>query len=422
MWLNVFKGLINKIRGKSSVSYEDAKKLARHKDVKVRLKLAQREDLPPEVLYFLAEDSSPQVRQAIARNIAAPRQADLLLSRDTDDGVRSGLAEKISRLLPGLSADELNKVRQATHEVLDALARDQAVRVRRILSETLADIADAPPDVIKRLARDVELVVCAPVLENSPVLTDEDLLEIISSPPVKGALSAISKRRGLSENLSDAIYATDDVEAIGVMLGNRSAQIREDTLNRIVDRADKVASWQGPLVTRPKLSRKAVLRLAEFVAENLLDSLKHRTDLDPETAEAVREEFSRRMEAAERSRARDEGGPPGARAKVLFDQGKLDDAAVREAAQSGDADFVKVALPLLSGVKLSVVTRIFDIASVKGVVAVCWKAGLSMQTAVVIQKRIVRIPPREVQGSIDGDYPFTEDEMSWQLEFFQDSA
>ena len=72
----------------------------------------------------------------------------------------------------------------------------------------------------------VELVVCAPVLERSPVLTDEDLLEIMSSTPVQGALSAISKRRNLSADLSDAIYNSADEDAIGVMLGNTSAQIQ----------------------------------------------------------------------------------------------------------------------------------------------------------------------------------------------------
>lgn len=418
----MFKGLMDKLRGTAAPDYEEAKKLARHKDAKVRLKLAQREDLPQEILYFLAEDKSAAVRRAIAKNIAAPKKADLLLSHDSDDDVRVGLAEKIGRLMPDLSRSEVDKVREATHQLLEQLAHDQAVRVRRILSETLKDIADAPPEVIMHLARDVELVVCAPVLEHSPVLTDEDLMDIIASAPVKGAMSAISKRSKLSEDLSDAIYSADDEDAIGIMLGNASAQIREDTLDRIIERAEEYTVWHEPLANRPRLSRKTVLRLAEFVAENLLDTLKNRTDIDAETAAAVHEEFSRRMEAAERVRARDEGGPPGERAQKLFDKNELSDVLVREAAQSGEEMFVKTALALKAGVKPLVIDKIFDIASAKGVVALCWKAGVSMATAVVVQKRIVRIPPREVQGSVDGDYPFNDDEMQWQLEFFEDSA
>lgn len=416
----MIKSLFDRLFGGGGLSYEKAKKLARDKDDRVRAKLAQREDLPPEILYFLAEDTSPKVRRAIAKNTAAPHQADLLLVTDDDDDVRYSLAEKLARLLPGLSPEELDQVHDLTHDVLVQLAHDQAVRVRRILSETLQDIAQAPPDVIQRLARDVELVVCAPVLELSPVLSEHDLLEIIASSPVQGALSAISKRHGLGETLADAITDSGDVDAIAVMLGNASAQIREDTLDAIVDRAEGIEAWHGPLARRPQLPRKAVLRLVEFVADNLVDTLKSRTDFDSVTAEAVREEFSRRMEAAERTRARDEGGPPEVRAKTLFEKGELNDQAVREAAQSGDEVFVKTAMALMGPIKLPVIEKVFDIASVKGVVALCWKAGLSMTTAVVIQKRIVRIPPREVQGSVDGDYPFGEDEMTWQLEFFED--
>ena len=416
----MFKELVNKFRGKP-LEYEDAKRMARDEDVKVRLKLAKREDLMPEILYYLAEDPSPEVRRAIAKNPHTPRQADLLLSTDDDDGVRFNLAEKIGMLIPGLNEAEIDKVEELTHQVLDRLAKDQATRVRRILSETLKEIANAPPEVIKRLAKDVELVVCAPVLEFSPVLTDQDLIEIITSGPVLGALSIISKRKDISEEVSDAIYMSDDVDAIGLLLGNKSAQIREDTLDRIIDRARDIEPWHEPLTERPKLSRDAVLRLAEFVADSLLGSMAARVDLGDDAAEAVREEFSRRMEAAERTRARDEGGPPGERAKQLFKQGKLDDKVIRESAQSGDVTFVLTALQLKSGLRAGLIQRIIDIGSVKGIVAVCWKAELQMQTAVVIQKRVAKLPPREVQGSVDGDYPFTEDEMQWQLEFFQDS-
>ncbi len=405
---------------KKPIPYQEAKTLARHKDAGVRIKLAQQHGLAPEILYYLAEDSSAEVRRAVARNVAAPHQADLLLSQDGDDDVRTDLAEKITRLMPGLTADEIDTVRQATHEVLERLAHDQAIRVRRILSETLKDIAHAPLSVISRLARDVELVVCAPVLECSRVLTDEDLLNIINSAPVKGALSAIAKRRGISEKLADTIAKTDDTEAICELLANTSAQIREDTIDDLITRATGVNSWHAPLVKRPRLSRHAVLRLADFVGENLLQTLIKRPDITPDLAEAVREEFARRMEAAERTRTRDEGGPPGERAFILFKHGDLNDDAIHQAALSGDGEFVKTALSLKSKISSPVIARIFDLPSVKGVVAICWKAGLNVQTALAVQKRIARISPRNVLGSVDGKYPLSENEMLWQLEFFQD--
>ena len=405
--------------GYKKIDYAEAKKLANHKDASVRLKLAQREDMVPEILYFLAEDSSPDVRLAIAKNARSPHQADLLLSRDGDDDVRTGLAEKIAKLVPGLSDDELDKVREATHEVVKQLARDEATRVRRILSETLKDVANAPAEIINSLARDVELVVCAPVLEYSPVLGEEDLLEIIQSKPVEGAISAISARKNISEDVTDAIYGSNDISAIGAMLSNSSAQIKEDTLDAIIDRAETIEKWHGPLVDRPKLSKTAVLRLADFVADNLLNRLEGRADLSPEVAKAVRKEFSRRMEDTENKSNDKESLSPEERASDLHAKGKLNDNAISEACYSGDVDFVKKALVLKSKLGYATVEEILNMVSAKTVIALCWKAGIDIKTAVLVQKRIARIPPSEVQGSTNDSYPYTDDEMDWQLDFIK---
>jgi len=415
----LFEKLKNVFFRFKKIDYDEAKNLANHEDASIRLQLARRTDVVPEILYFLADDPSPDVRLAIAKNINSPHQADLLLSHDGNADVRSGLAEKIAKLVPGLSNDQLDKVHQATHEVLKQLAYDEAIRVRRILSETLKDVANAPQEIINKLARDVELVVCAPVLEYSPVLSEDDLLEIINSKPVEGALSAISARKDISENLTDAIYDSNDTNAIGSMLANKSAQIREDTLDLIINRAETTEQWHTPLAERPKLSRTAALRLADYVSDNLLEKLEGRGDLSPEIADAVRKEFSRRMENSGNSVDKKQSLSPEERANDLYEKGKLDDSAITEACHSGDVEFVKKSIVLKSKMGFTVVEQIFDMASAKSVLAICWKAGLSINTAVLVQKRIARIPPSEVQGGSAGKYPYTDDEMEWQLDFIK---
>src|SRR3546814_8266588 len=108
-----------------------------------------------------------------------------------------------------------------------------------MLEETLKDVANFPAHVRLWLARDVDLAVSAPVLQFSPLLTNNDLVEIIESAPVQGALAAIARRHGLAASLCDAVVTTDDVEAIADLLGNSSAQVREETLDYIVERSDR---------------------------------------------------------------------------------------------------------------------------------------------------------------------------------------
>ena len=56
------------ILGDGAISYERAKELAQSDDPAVRAALAERKDLSPELLYFLAEDVSVDVRRAVAVN------------------------------------------------------------------------------------------------------------------------------------------------------------------------------------------------------------------------------------------------------------------------------------------------------------------------------------------------------------------
>ena len=58
----------------------EAKHLARHEDPKVRRALAARNDVKPEILYFLAEDPSHPVRPAAAANTTTPGTANRKLA------------------------------------------------------------------------------------------------------------------------------------------------------------------------------------------------------------------------------------------------------------------------------------------------------------------------------------------------------
>ncbi len=215
------------LRRRRAFTYEEARDLARHDNPQVRAELAARGDMQAEILYFLTGDPSVEVRRRVAVNAASPPQADLRLAGDSDETVRGDLAGKIARLAPGLSADDQDRLRQMTYQALEMLARDQIPKVRRILAEALKDVAGAPPEVIGRLARDAEIAVAAPVLRYSPVLTDDDLLDIIGASPIPGALAAISRRPMVAWSVADAIVASDDIDAIAVLLSNESAQIRE---------------------------------------------------------------------------------------------------------------------------------------------------------------------------------------------------
>lgn len=399
-----------------SLSYDQAKELARSDDVAVRAELAGRDDIKPEILYYLAEDPSPEVRAAIARNRAAPHHADLLLAGDSDEEVRGTLASKIASLAQGLSSRETDRVRMMAYQALETLARDQVTRVRRILAEALKDVANAPPEVINRLARDAEVVVSGPVLRYSPVLTEEDLLAIIAERPAPARLEAIAGRINVPADVVDALVDADDELTVAVLLDNTSAQIREQTLDRIIDHAQEHVSWHGPLVRRPQLSEQAALRLAQFVAAEFLDILEARDDLPAETLQAVREEVARRL-ADDAEGGRTEPEDAHERALALEREHRLTEDVFLSALAADDLRFARAALAVRADFDPEAVQKAIEAHSAKGLVSLCWKAGFSPKTAERVQRKLGLVGPRDILKADGKRYPMTVDEMEWHLEF-----
>ena len=404
--------------------------MAGHDDENVRLELVARPDLKPEILYFLADDASSKVRTAIAENQRTPHHADIILAKDKDANVRERLADKISRLAPELSPDDKDKVKKMAYDTLETLAKDELTRVRQILAEALQDVAGAPAPVIRKLAFDTELVVAGPILENSPVLTDEDLMEIIERGSTTGRLSFISKRKDVTEGVSEAIVATADEYAVALLLANPSAQIRETTLDRVVDEAKDVISWHAPLVSRPQISGYAAKRLAGFVAANLIRVLSIRSDLEPDVLEEVKKAVTNRIEGGESDlkdaiQLEDTETPlEVAMGKVqkLKDKGDLNEARVRKMVSGGKKEEVIAALAIMNEVPAVAVQKAINAKNIKGVVSICWKAELSAKTAEQIQSVVVEIGDSEIMKAESGKYAMSDSDMEWQFEFVIDMA
>ena len=421
-----------------TLTYEEAKMLAASPDAAVRRALAERGDVGPEILYFLAQDEDEQVRRSVADNSIAPRHTYELLAGDKSSDVRAGLANKIAELAPDLEQDELDKVWQSTSTALQALAKDQIVHVRQVLAEALCDVDNAPPDIINILARDAEAAVSAPVLEASPVLTDEDLLEIIQHGTQTANLAAISRRDNVSEVVSDAIVDTDDTMAIADLLANDSSQIREETLDMLIEKAPDNELWHAPLVSRPVLPANAPQRLASFLADHLIETLETRSDLDEGTLKGIKVAVQERLK--DEAGAAEEGGSsnlfdyldgelPIALVRRLQGTSGLPISVVKSALNAEDFKFVLAALVLRSRVPDNVAKRIFKERDPEGIVSLCWRAELPASLIVGLQKQMARIAPNAViepkliavegKGDVE-EFPLSAQEMNQRVAFYTD--
>lgn len=392
------------------LSYEEARDVAQGDDAAQRRALAARADPPPEVLYFLANDADASVRRAVAANVATPPQADALLAIDADGEVRAELARKLARLLPDMEDAARMRVRERVLATIDHLSRDELPRIRVLVAEAIKRSTSVPREIVLRLARDIEAQVAVPILEYSPLLNDQDLMEIIAHGTLTERLGAIARRPDVSIEVSEAVIASCDVSAVAALLANPRAQIREDALDALVEQARGVGEWHEPLVLRPELSQRAMRRLSGFVAAALIERLVETHSLPADFAGELRA-LARTATAA--APAEDEAL---ARARELHESGELDEGLVADAVDNNDRRFVLAALSLKSTLPLAAVERAFSSRSAKAIVALTWKAGFSMRLALKLQVRIAALPGKSILHAKGGtDFPLGPDDMNFQI-------
>jgi uncharacterized protein (DUF2336 family) len=280
-----------------------------------------------------------------------------------------------------------------TIETLECLARDATARVRAILAEEIKYLDCVPHDVVLRLAQDVDSVVAAPILEYSPLLSDTDLIEIIACGQVQEALTAIAKRNPVREPVADLLVQSLNVPAVAALLVNANAQIRKETMERIVDQAEEISAWHVPLALRADISARVVRRIASLVGASILERLAARNDLSDATRIHLNRELRARLAETPMESDGLSAADLVAEAKK---EGRLDGAFVEKAAQAGQRETVIVALAQLANISEQTVKKILTAGSAKPLVALVWHIHLSMRVAFKIQTLVMKLPTREV--------------------------
>jgi len=406
-------------KGKPKPPYEKSKHIAEKGSPEQRRELAATEDLEPELLYYFATDKDKQVRRAVAGNDGTPMQADVLLANDTEAEVRSEIAHKIGRIIPNLTKGENARLTDMALEVLEILARDEIPQIRAIIAEEIKSLDSVPKDIVVKLAHDAEEIVQAPILEFSPLLSEQELIQIIAGGVQGGALGAIARRKGLASSVSEAIANTLDKPAIKSLLDNETAQLSEKTLESISVAAPDVPDWHRPLVERANLSLVTIRRIATFVSAAMVETLIKRNKVAAGIEKELRIAVRKRIEddAATPGKTSLQPGPE--RAQKLFDKGQLDEDRIIKAIEDKDIQLVPPALILLSGIDEDIVKKMLESQSGKAVTALCWKAGLTMTTAEMVQRRVAKVSPKNMlSGPASGDFPLSEDELDWYVSYF----
>ena len=290
--------------------------------------------------------------------------------RHAPPGERAEATSALARayLHSDLSSDDLAAAEGAMIMLLD----DPSPLVRCALAEVFASSQKAPLVVVRALAAD-QPDVALPVLSRSPLLLDEDLVDLIATGQPTAQV-AIAGRAMLSRPLAAAIAEVGSAQACLALLENSDADIAPFSIDRMVERFGHLAAIREnlaarddlPMATRQALLSKLSLTLAGFVAA--------RQWLGPEHAQyAAREACEKATLALAAETPYDEIAEL---MRHLRQSGQLTAGMILRARLCGNVVLFEEALTELSGLPLDRVTGYIHDKNISGFHALYSKAGL----------------------------------------------
>lgn len=172
---------------------------------------------------------------------------------------RSRLTRRLADIVCLPSSQISPQERWIVADVLDEIIRHASPDLRMRIARRLADQAEAPAGLLRRLALDA-YEVAEPILESARALTDFDMMEVASSGESRHR-KALARREGVNEVVSAALVAAGDKEEIGVLLANAGARLAPQTVDRLVQIAADDAGLARVLIKRAELRPAQALAL-----------------------------------------------------------------------------------------------------------------------------------------------------------------
>ena len=198
-------------------------------------------------------------------------------------------------------------------EVLCQLAELVEVEARAHVAKLLAPLDRAPGMVVVKLANDT-IEVAQPLLEFSNVLSDDDLIEIVSRQSEAHRI-AIAGRPTVKDRVGEAIVLHGGAPSVGRLVRNPNAEISPAVLERLVTIAGEDAQVAADLRGRTDIDWRSLQGELDAAAGKVLETLSQETHrVDPVTVGKVH--------AVNYNRMRNRAGFSGQDWKVAYNQVK----------------------------------------------------------------------------------------------------
>jgi len=361
---------------------------------------------------------------------------ELSIVDEVEEAINIGSTDKHLDALKRLTALFLSSVGEFNREqaelldnVLERLIRtielraiaDVSARIALAeLSMQLAPVSQAPPSVVRRLAKNDEIVIAGPLLKESARLSEEDLVEIAETKGEQHLL-AISGRWWLKEVVTDALLSRRYPSVSRRIVNNPGARISASGFAILLAQAEsdpELAVETGIRIDLPSNLRVQLLRDAtEAVRSRMLSRAP------PHIFEEIRSAIAAVSAGVNREMSKVRSFAAAKQIVALLeDNGELNEAALFGFARQRKYEETVVALAVLSKSTIEVIRPLMQSLRDDGVLIPCKAAELSWETvSAVLESRFVSgsMGPQELAKAKSQFAKTTVEDARRMLRFWQ---
>lgn len=299
------------------------------------------------------------------------------LARDASPPARSALVEAVTDLPQSGDESTTLREREIMFDILRRLVHDTEMVVRRTISTRLAQMPDAPRDLVRLLAND-KIEIAYPILTTSGALEDEDLVDIVKFRTFEHQL-AVSIRSNLSESVSDTLVETGNKNVIKCLLQNATAKISRGTMEYLVEQSKREDIYREPLVHRRDLDRDLAERLFGWVFDSLRQIIIKDWKLDEKTVAQLLSKSTAKEWQAQETDTR-QVSKAQQLAEQLSEQGLLSQEALLRVLKNADIALFMAMFARKTGLQENFIKRIFYDSSGLALAAACKFAKFDKDT------------------------------------------
>jgi len=293
------------------------------------------------------------------------------LAKDKSPTARQELAAIMADLL----SVELNTAQsELVGDVLSNLIRQVEKDIRQAVALKLSSMDNVPLRLILELAND-EIDVAAPILKDSQILDDNDLVYIVKTKTAEYWRS-ISQREKLSEKLVDVLADTGDFDTAFNVIKNEFVKVSLKASQVFAKHAGANDEFAQSFVARTDIPESVIETIYNHVGEQVKNYIVDHYDVDLANAFSEAQNYIHRELMAAR------GGDFTVTSQMIRDaerhmrDRKLNPSFIVDYLKRGQLASYKASMSVYCGVSVGVVEQMLHQKTAQGLAIMCRAVGV----------------------------------------------